>query len=167
MITKERIDELIQQRAKVWGVGKQGNVFCVGLKFRPETLKSPKWLENKYEYYGKFFETKAEAEWHAEFEDFMEEQGFEDLEELKINTEYLKDKIKTDKFNYKQLHKFKNHLQQENEELKVRWEKLKEYIEKSIEADNKYLKSFPNNMNFENYRTTKRVILDTMKELEK
>lgn len=67
MITKERIDELIQQRAKVWGVGKQGNVFCVGLKFRPETLKSPKWLENKYEYYGKFFESKAEAEWHAEF----------------------------------------------------------------------------------------------------
>ena len=67
MITKERIDELIQQRAKVWGVGKQGNVFCVGLKFRPETLKSPKWLENKYEHYGKFFETKAEAEWHAEF----------------------------------------------------------------------------------------------------
>lgn len=67
MITKERIDELIQQRAKIWGVGKQGNVFCVGLKFRPETLKSPKWLENKYEYYGKFFETKAEAEWHAEF----------------------------------------------------------------------------------------------------
>lgn len=67
MITKERIDELIQQRAKVWGVGKQGNVFCVGLKFRPETLKNKKWIENKYEVYGKLFETKAEAEWHAEF----------------------------------------------------------------------------------------------------
>lgn len=55
----------------------------------------------------------------------------------------------------------------ENQSLKERWEKLKEYIEKSIEADNKYLKSFPNNMNFENYRTAKRVILETMKELEK
>lgn len=64
----------------------------------------------------------------AEFEDFMEEQGFESLEELKINTEYLKDKIKTDKFNYEQLHKFKNHLQEENQALKDRWEKLKDYV---------------------------------------
>ena len=54
----------------------------------------------------------------------------------------------------------------ENQALKERWGKLIEYIDKSIESDNKYLKSFPNNMNFENYRTAKRVILETMKELE-
>ena len=69
----------------------------------------------------------------GEFEDFMEEQGVESLEELKINIEYLKDKIKTDKFNYEQLHKFKNHLQQENLSLKDRWEKLKEYVADNIE----------------------------------
>lgn len=69
MITKERIDELIQQRAKIWGIGKQGNVFCIGLKFRPHTLNNKKWLENKYEVYSKFFETKEEAEWVKEFGD--------------------------------------------------------------------------------------------------
>lgn len=67
MITNERIDELLRQKAKIWGIGKQGNVFCVGLKFRPDTLKNKKWLENKYEVYSKFFETKEEAEWHKEF----------------------------------------------------------------------------------------------------
>ena len=67
MITNERIDELLRQKAKIWGVGKQGNVFCVGLKFRPETLKNKKWLENKYEVYSKFFETEEEAKWFAEF----------------------------------------------------------------------------------------------------
>lgn len=54
----------------------------------------------------------------GQFEDFMEANKFESLEELKINIEYLKDKIKTDKFNYEQLHKFKNHLQQENQAIK-------------------------------------------------
>lgn len=75
-----------------------------------------------------------QMDWHsiynklAEFEDFMEEQGFESLEELKINIEYLKDKIKTDKFNYEKLHKFKNHLQEENSAIKERWEKLWDWI---------------------------------------
>lgn len=67
VISKERIDELLIKRAKIYGIGKQGNVFCLGLKFRPETLKNKKWLEHKYEVYGKFFETKEEAEWHKEF----------------------------------------------------------------------------------------------------
>ena len=67
MITKERIDELIQQKAKIWGIGKQGNVFCIGLKFRPHTLNNKKWLENKYEVYSKFFENLEEAEWYKEF----------------------------------------------------------------------------------------------------
>lgn len=67
MITKERIDELLSQKAKIWGIGKSGNVFCVGLKFRPQTLNNKKWLENKYEVYGKFFETEEEAKWVAEF----------------------------------------------------------------------------------------------------
>lgn len=67
MITKERIDELISQKAKIWGIGKQGNVFCIGLKFTPQTLNNKKWLENKYKVYSKFFETKEEAKWYKEF----------------------------------------------------------------------------------------------------
>lgn len=67
MITKERIDELISQRAKIYGISKQGNVFCLGLKFKPHTLNNQKWLENKYKVYSEFFETKEEAEWHKEF----------------------------------------------------------------------------------------------------
>lgn len=79
------------------------------------------------------------------FEDFMEEQGFEDLEHLGLTLKNLSYGAK----------------------YYVFWEKLKDYIDKSIESDNKYLKSFPNNINFENYRTTKMVILETMKELER
>lgn len=67
MISRERIDELLMKRGKIYGIGKQGNIFCLGLKFRPETLKNKKWLENKYEVYSKFFETKEEAEWHRDF----------------------------------------------------------------------------------------------------
>ena len=81
----------------------------INLARRKNGIKIKSW------YYGEPIERLAE------FEDFMEEQGFESLEELKINTEYLKDKIKTDKFNYEQLHKFKNHLQEENQALKERW----------------------------------------------
>ena len=47
---------------------------------------------------------------------------------LRAENNVLKDKIKTDKFNYEQLHKFKNHLQQENQALKNRWEKLKKFV---------------------------------------
>lgn len=67
MITKERIDELIKNRAKIYGISKSGEVFCLGLKFRPETLKHKRWLKNKYEVYSKFFETKEDAEWDKEF----------------------------------------------------------------------------------------------------
>lgn len=96
----------------------------------------------------------------AEFEDFMEEQGFESLVELK-------ECIEIQETNIRFYSRISEENSNKNQALKARWEKLKEYIDKSIEADNKYLKSFPNNMNFENYRTTKRVILETMKELEK
>lgn len=90
MITKERIDELIQQRAKIWGIGKQGNVFCIGLKFRPHTLNNKKWLENKYEVYRKFFETKEEAEWKAKTSRKRIE-NFEPLYYNDINQSYCYD----------------------------------------------------------------------------
>lgn len=67
MIEKKRLEELIEQRAKIWGIGKSNNVFCVGLKFRDIALKNKEWLNNKLEVYSKFFETKEEAEWHKEF----------------------------------------------------------------------------------------------------
>lgn len=105
------------------------------VEFTPECSKvNPLTTQGKCTYYEKL----------REFEYFMEEQGFEDLEHLKLRLKNLSYGAKYYAF----------------------WEKLKEYIEKSIESDNKYLKSFPNNMNFENYRTAKRVILETMKELE-
>lgn len=55
----------------------------------------------------------------AEFEDFMEEQGFEDLEDLE---RYISQSIKAGLIINKQ--------RQENQELKERWQKLKEFIKK-------------------------------------
>lgn len=67
MITKERIDELIKNKAKIYGISKSGEVFCLGLKFREHTLNNKKWLENKYEVYGKFYENKEDAEFVAKY----------------------------------------------------------------------------------------------------
>lgn len=56
----------------------------------------------------------------AEFEDFMEEQGFESLGELKSTVSNIEKLMliaaKT------------TNLEQENQALKARWEKLKEYV---------------------------------------
>lgn len=60
----------------------------------------------------------------AEFEDFMEEQGFESLELLKATL-----KMKTQSI------KGFEKLYQENQALKDRWEKLKEYAEKHFEEE--------------------------------
>lgn len=67
MIKKERLEELIKQRAKIWGIGKSNNVFCVGLKFRTNTLRDTEWYKNKLEVYSKFFETKEDAEWCVKY----------------------------------------------------------------------------------------------------
>ena len=67
MITKERIDELIKNRAKIYSISKSGEVFCLGLKFREHTLNNKKWLENKYEVYSKFYENKEDAEFVAKY----------------------------------------------------------------------------------------------------
>lgn len=65
---------------------------------------------------------------HLEIKRFFKKQGFESLEEAKLRIEYYKDTIDSQKFNYNNLHKYKNQLQQENQALKDRWEKLKECI---------------------------------------
>lgn len=64
----------------------------------------------------------------AEFENFMEEQGFESLEELKFRIKYFQDKNQIDKFNYQELHKYKRQLYEENRILKSRWQELKDWI---------------------------------------
>ena len=66
-ISKERIDELIKNKAKIYGISKSGEVFCLGLKFREQALNNKKWLENKYEVYSKFYENKEDAEFVARY----------------------------------------------------------------------------------------------------
>lgn len=92
----------------------------------------------------------------AEFEDLMEEMGFESLEELKFRIEYYKDTIDNQEFNYDNLHKYKNLLQHENQALKDRWEKLKEWLMYILEEK----QSSPKYYKFNN-------VLDKMQELEK
>lgn len=65
----------------------------------------------------------------AEFEDFIEEQGFESLEELKCNIECLKEEVEWGKFNYNELFKSREELYKETQALKDRWEKLKDFID--------------------------------------
>lgn len=74
-----------------------------------------------------------QMDWHsiynklAEFEDFMEEQGFESLEELK-NTVSNIEKLML-------ISAKTTNLEQENQAHKARWEKLKEHITQGIEND--------------------------------
>lgn len=60
----------------------------------------------------------------AEFEDFMEEQGFEDLDAFRmaIKLNQLMNKAGVEHF-------------KENQALKARWEKLKEYTKQEAEVD--------------------------------
>lgn len=100
---------------------------------------------NIYAMRQKIFDLEAKL---AEFEDFMEEQGFESLGELEsvlyqLNVEASKTK----------------ELEQENQALKERWEKLKEWlIDRRDENGSKY---------FDNEMIEDDDILDKMKELEK
>lgn len=80
----------------------------------------------------------------GKFEDFMEEQGFESLEELAKELRILKD-YKSDwerwhklAFEYNEEinadKKIIFNLKQENEKLQYRWEKLKEWVENKMEV---------------------------------
>ena len=62
MITKERFIELINQKAKIYGIGKSNNVFCVGLKYR---IIDDNFIDRKYEALKNFYENKDDAEWAA------------------------------------------------------------------------------------------------------
>ena len=87
----------------------------------------------------------------AEFEDFMGEQGFKSLDELKSNIECLKEETEWGKFNYNELFKSREELYKENQALKNRWEKLKESVE---EFQRDVVAVYP------------MTLLDKMKELE-
>ena len=114
----------------------------------------------------------------VEFEDFMEEQGFESLEDLKskLNKKFhiYNDDVRQGKvfngvfFSFEQLmvmdewaefntNYFKKYLdsQQENQALKDRWEKLKEYIIKEINKEGDG-----------DFACAEEDILDKMRELE-
>lgn len=92
----------------------------------------------------------------AEIEDFMDEY---EIEDLKMAFETLTDSIKHNKFNYEELHKYKNKLVIENQALKDRWQKLKEFAK--IEHD------WGLDENYQDHSYAIRLILDKMQELEK
>lgn len=80
----------------------------------------------------------------AEFEDFMEEQGFEDLEHLKLRLGNLSYGSK----------------------YYVMWQKLKDIIKKDIKHNTKeFNQSYI--YAFEHYSTAENWVLDRMQELEK
>lgn len=60
----------------------------------------------------------------GKFEDFMEEQGFESLDELKSNIECLKEETEWGKFNYNELFKSREELYKENQALKAKIQEL-------------------------------------------
>ena len=99
----------------------------------------------------------------AEFEDFMEEMGFESLEELKFRIEYYKDTIDNQKFNYDNLHKYKNLLQHENQALKERWQKILQLIKEIEDKPFKNLKP----LYVRGYKDCIKKIKNEMQELEK
>lgn len=97
----------------------------------------------------------------AEFEDFMEEQGFESLDnlqnyinkiykyELGVRKQFVKEINEEEFFNMKD----------ENQKLKDRWQKLKEWLsDRRSENGSKY---------FDNEMIEDDNILDKMQELEK
>ena len=63
----------------------------------------------------------------CEFEDFMEEQGFESLEEVKRQCDLVVDVLAMDSEN-SELKIANEKLWKENQALKDRWEKLKDWI---------------------------------------
>lgn len=64
----------------------------------------------------------------AEFEDFMEEQGFESLGELK-------ECIEIQETNIRFYSRISEENSNKNQALKARWEKLKEYTKQEAEVD--------------------------------
>ena len=94
----------------------------------------------------------------AEFEDFMEEQGFESLEEVKRQCDLVVDVLAMDSENH-QLNLANTKLGEENQALKDRWAKLKRYmlIEKDWGLDE----------NFIDYSYAIELVLKKMQELEK
>lgn len=110
-----------------------------------------------------------------EFEDFMEEQGFESLEELKKcfeiwnsedNNGFLKDTDSRKLFLYRFAKNLYRYEKEENYALKDRWQKLKDIIKKDIKHNER---EFNENyiFAFEHYSTSENWVLDRMQELEK
>lgn len=65
MITKERLEELIEQGATIYSVDTSNKTI---LSFKIcKNENDIKLTEKQYAFFEKCFETKAEAEWHAEF----------------------------------------------------------------------------------------------------
>lgn len=90
----------------------------------------------------------------AEFEDFMEEQGFEDLETFKMAIKLMQS-----------MNSVGVKYCAENQKLKDRWQKLKELLEEDIKNNEKEFNESP--LVFaRNYITYGYWLLDRIKELE-
>lgn len=68
MITKERLQELIEQDATIWTVNSSGNINPVKTNKTCEIQRQYLMKEGQiYSYIEQTFETQEEAEWHKEF----------------------------------------------------------------------------------------------------
>ena len=88
MITKERLQELIEQGATIYEV-KYNNINPVSLKNKIRFISKkysvvvfeprPNEKYKHHKYFDKLFETKEEAEWHKEFSRIERTERFEPL----------------------------------------------------------------------------------------
>jgi predicted Zn-dependent peptidase len=101
----------------------------------------------------------------AEFEDFMEEQGFESLEEIKRQCDLVVDVLAMDSENH-QLKLAKTKLGDENQALKDRWQKLKSHIEKERNTNSNISLSCSDCM-YSNAEMFCEELLEKIQELEK
>lgn len=94
----------------------------------------------------------------ADFEDFMEQMGFESLDDIK-------EMIHTWSIYRNSTGVYYKEAEQEKQTLKYRWQRLKEIIEKDVKHNER---EFNENyiFAFEHYSTAENWILDRMKELE-
>lgn len=68
MITKERLEELIEQGATIWSINKSGNINPVKTNKTCEIQRQYLMKEGQiYSYIEQTFETEEEAKWFAEF----------------------------------------------------------------------------------------------------
>ena len=92
----------------------------------------------------------------AEFEDFMENEDFYDIQSIKDTLHQAN----------MELYSMES-IRQENQELKYRWDKLKEWIRNEMNNDRYHQKTLPKDLRFKYFAQAELTILNKIQELEK